>query len=390
MVEKSTLWIDEALAQLETRQLRRSLRERQLAQGAVICLDGCELLNFGSNDYLDLAHRAGGDAVEAAMRAAGWGAGASPLVAGRGTEHAALECELADFEGTEAALLFSSGYAANVGAITALAGRGDVIFSDAKNHASIIDGCRLSGADVRVYRHGDMDHLSRLLEDSQARRRLIVTDGLFSMDGDFAPLPEITRLADRHEAMLLVDEAHATGVFGVQGRGISEALGVEDRVDVHVGTLSKALGSVGGFVAGRRALIDWLANRARSYVFSTAPPAAAAAAGRAALRIVRQQPERRSQLLQTAATVRQALVDQGWTIGNSQSQIIPLFIGDPGATAQAAATLHARGLFVPGIRPPSVPEGESLLRISLSYAHDDAMIGRLLDELQGIADGTLT
>lgn len=385
MPDDPTTWIDAKLADLESRQLRRYLSERQMAQGAVIRVDGRELLNFGSNDYLGLANDGCHEAVGTAVDAVGWGAGASPLVAGRGTEHAALERELAEFEGTEAALLFSSGYAANVGAITALVSQTDAVFSDAKNHASIIDGCRLSGADIQVYRHGDIEHLRALLAaGSKARRRLIVTDGLFSMDGDAARLPELAELAETFAAMLMVDEAHATGVFGQHGRGISEHLGVGDRVHVHVGTLSKALGSIGGFVAGRRPLIDWLANRARSYVFSTASPEAAAAAGRAALRLVRQEPERRVKLLDRAAYVRMQLVSQGWQIGNSNSQIIPILIGDPATTLQAAATLRERGLFVPGIRPPSVPQGESLLRISLSVAHDQEMIDRLLRELADI------
>jgi 8-amino-7-oxononanoate synthase len=382
MPHDPTTWIATELAELDAQGLRRTLCERQLGQGAVIRVDGHELVNFGSNDYLGLASHQCHAAVCTAIDSVGWGAGASPLVVGRGSEHAALERELADFEGTEAALLFSSGYAANVGAIAALAGRSDAVFSDAKNHASIIDGCRLSGATIHVYGHGDIDHLRTLLiAASSARRRLIVTDGLFSMDGDAAPLVELAELAEEFDAMLMVDEAHATGVFGQHGRGISEALGVGDRVHVHVGTLSKALGSIGGFVAGRQVLIDWLANLARSYVFSTASPEAIAASGRAALKLVRQEPHRRTGLLSRAAKVRQQLKTLGWQTGNSTSQIIPLHIGDPDKTLQAAARLRERGLFVPGIRPPSVPQGESLLRISLSYAHDQEMIDRLLREL---------
>ena len=387
MPHDPTTWIDAELAELESQQLRRYLCERQLAQGAVIRVDGDELINFGSNDYLGLARDRCHAAVGTTIGTVGWGAGASPLVAGRGSEHAALERELADFEGTEASLLFSSGYAANVGTITALAGHSDAVFSDAKNHASIIDGCRLSGADVHVYRHGDVDHLRKLLiAGSGARRRLIVTDGLFSMDGDAAPLTELADLAEQFDAMLMVDEAHATGVFGQHGRGMCEQLGVTDRVHVHIGTLSKALGSIGGFVAGRQTLIDWLANRARSYVFSTASPEATAAAGRAALRLVRQEPHRRADLLARAANVRQQLTVQGWNTGNSTSQIIPILLGDPATTLQASGRLRERGLFVPGIRPPSVPQGESRLRISLSYAHDQEMVDQLLRELAAIRE----
>jgi len=381
-----TSWIDSELARLDERALRRHLNQRQTAQGAVIRVDDEELINFGSNDYLGLANDACHLTVMDTIKAFGWGSGASPLVVGRGTEHTALECELAEFEQTEAALLFSSGYTANVGAITALVGREDAVFSDAKNHASIIDGCRLSGAAVHVYRHCDTDHLREQVAATNARRRLIVTDGLFSMDGDAAPLPELADIAEAFDAMLLVDEAHATGVFGHHGRGMSEQMGVAERVHVHVGTLSKAIGSIGGFVAGRHAVIDWLANRSRPYVFSTASPEAMAAAGRAALRLVQQHPERRNVLLSRAAEVRQQLTRQGWRIGNSQSQIIPVFMGDPEDTLKAAGRLRQRGLFVPGIRPPSVPDGESLLRISLSYAHDPTMIDRLLREFASLRD----
>ena len=236
-----------------------------------------------------------------ALAREGWGSGASPLVTGHAALHRKLEERLAEFEGTEAALLFSSGFAANMGTIAALAGPGDVVFCDRKNHASLWDGCRLSRADVRVYPHGDCGGsggrcLAPDRRHGQYRRRLIVTDSLFSMDGDLAPLGGIGRLAEAFDAMLLVDEAHATGVFGPRGRGVAEHLGVEDRVPVRIGTLSKALGSVGGFVAGSRPLVEWLVNRARPYVFSTAAPAAAAAAAIAALDIVRDEPQRREGL----------------------------------------------------------------------------------------------
>ncbi len=376
-------WLDAELAQLERDALRRHLAVYTGRQGPRIVLDGEELVNFGANDYLGLA----GDqrlarAVANAVEEAGWGSGASPLVCGRGSLHARLEARLAAFEGCEAALLFNTGYAANVGAVTALVGRGDQIFGDQKNHASIIDGCRLSRAEVHVYRHNDMEHLAALLRDAlPARRRLIVTDSLFSMDGDVAPLVPIAELAERHGAMLMVDEAHATGVFGARGRGLCEALGVEDRVQVRVGTLSKALGCAGGFVAGSRPLMDWLANRARSYVFSTAPPAATSAAPLAALEVVAQEPHRRQELLARAARLRSQLAAQGWSTGRSASQIIPVFVGDPARTMQLASRLRAAGLFVPGIRPPSVPPGESLLRISLSYAHRDEDLEKLRSAL---------
>lgn len=378
-------WIDEELAALEAQHLRRSLAVRTSPQDpARIVVDGRALINFASNDYLALAAdqrlvRAAGEAAEKC----GWGAGASPLITGRGETHARLETELARLEHAEAALLFTTGFAANVGAIASLVGRGDAVYSDANNHASIIDGCRLSRADVQVYRHRDVDHLAELLgQGGVFRRRLIVTDSLFSMDGDLAPLPKLAEIAERHGAMLMVDEAHATGVFGPSGAGLCEQMQVESGVHVRVGTLSKALGSLGGFVAGSRQLVDWLTNRARGYFFSTAPPEPVAAASLAALNIVRSEPERRMRLLLQAENLRERLRGMGFEVGDSQSQIIPLYVGKPERAMQLAAALKEQGVFAPGIRPPSVPPGNSLVRISLSSAHDDAMIDRLVEALQ--------
>jgi 8-amino-7-oxononanoate synthase len=298
-----------------------------------------------------------------------------------------LEESLADFKGTEAALLFPSGFAANLGTIGALVGARDTVFSDAKNHASIIDGCRLSGARIQTYPHRDVDRLRKLLAESgEFRRRLIVTDSLFSMDGDLAPLADLAELAERFDAMLMVDEAHATGVFGSNGRGVCEHLDVEHGVHVRVGTLSKALGSVGGFVTGQQRLIDWLANRARPYVYSTAPPPAMAAAALCALRIVRSEPERRTTLLDRADRLRERLHDAGWFTGDSASQIVPIYIGNARATMQVATAMRARGFLVPGIRPPTVPHGQSLLRISLSFSHGDELLTGLLEALAACAE----
>jgi 8-amino-7-oxononanoate synthase len=352
-------------------------------QAARVTIDGSELLNFGSNDYLGLA----GDprlaaAAAAALKDEGFGSGASPLVIGRSALHARLEERLAEFEGTEAALLFNSGFAANAGTLAALAGPGDAVFADAKNHASLWDGCRLSRADVRVYPHADWQALDILLDKTgRYRRRLIVTDSLFSMDGDLAPLAELADLARQHDAMLMIDEAHATGVFGPRGRGVAEHLGVEDGVHVRVGTLSKALGCAGGFVAGSRSLVEWLLNRARSYVFSTAAPAATAAAAIAALDVVRDEPQRRTELLAQAESLRRQLAAQGWNVGRSASQIIPLIIGEPARAMAMAASLREQDIFVPAIRPPTVPEGESCLRISLTCGHTPEMIAALSDAL---------
>ena len=356
---------------------------RDSAQSATVSLDGRELVNFGSNDYLGLAADSRlAAAARAAIEREGWGSGASPLVSGRAASHAELERRLAEFEGTEAALVFPSGFAANAGTIPALVDEGDAVFADAKNHASLIDGCRLTRAERFIYPHCDCASLERLLQDAaHFRRRLIVTDTLFSMDGDLAPLAELAQLAEKYDAMLLVDEAHATGVLGERGSGLTEQLHLHNRVHIRIGTLSKALGTAGGFVCGRQALIDLLANRARPYVFSTAQPAATSAAAIAALDIVAAEPDRRRELLDRAAELRSRLSEQGWNTGTSESQIIPLYLGDPDRTMRLAAKLREVGYFIPGIRPPTVPEGESLLRISLCYHHTPAMIDRLLDAL---------
>ncbi len=376
-------WIDVALRDLDARDLRRRLNTHDGAQGPRIAIDGREYTNFGANDYLGLASDPRlAAAVTSAAQEFGWGAGASPLVTGRSVLHEQLEHRLAAFEGTEAALLFNTGFAANSGVIPALVGEGDVVFSDALNHASLIDGCRLSRATVQVYRHNDCEHLnSRLREASGFRRRLIVTDSLFSMDGDLAPLPALCDLAERYECMLHVDEAHATGVFGQRGRGVAEHLGVEDRVPIRVGTLSKALGASGGFVAGSQALIDWLANRARSYVFSTAPPPPLCAAAMAALDIVECEPDMRTILLATAAGLREQLRAAGWNIGPSASQIIPIILGDEQRALAAATTLREHGMWVPPIRPPTVPTGKACLRISLAAGHTPEMLAELLKAL---------
>ena len=385
-------WLDDALNDLDRRGLRRSLAARSGPQrGDRITIAGQSLINFGSNDYLGLA---ADPRIAAAAKKAidefGWGSGASPLVTGRSDLHAELERKLAEFEGTESALLFPSGYAANVGTICALVGKGDAIYSDEFNHASIIDGCRLSGAAVHVYPHqyfpatrnDDLKKLETMLrEGSRYRRRLIVSDSLFSMHGDYAPLAGLAWLAQDHNAMLLVDEAHATGIFGKHGRGLCEESGVEEVVTIRMGTLSKALGSHGGFVAGSGQLVDWLANRARPYVFSTAAPPPVGATGLAALEICQRDPACRRTLLELALHLRGELVLRHLIHPTSLSQIIPIILGDSNRTMAAAAELRRRGFFVPGIRPPSVPEGQSLLRVSLTCLHTPEQLDALADAL---------
>ena len=385
-------WVDDELERLERDDLLRSLPLPLRSAGTIANVGGRQLINFASNDYLGLAadERLIAAAAEA-CREQGVGRGASPLICGRAECHARLEQRLAEFERTEAALLFPSGFAANAGVIPALAGEGDAIYSDAKNHASIVDGCRLSRAKCHIYPHADAHALEQLFQDGDHyRRRLIVTDTLFSMDGDLAPLVELGELAERYNAMLLVDEAHATGVFGRRGRGIVEHLSAQqprlhEQVHVRVGTLSKALGAAGGFVCGKASLVAWLANRARTYVFSTAQPAAASAAALAALDIVESEPWRRSRLLENASRLRQRLRELGWNLAQSASQIIPLIIGSPAETMRLAKALREQGLWVGSIRPPSVPANESLLRIGLSAAHTDEMREVLVNVLQANA-----
>jgi len=379
-------WLDEALVDLDRRGLRRTLENRFGSQSNRIQVKAQTLINFGSNDYLGLANDpAVGGAAQQATQEAGWGAGASPLVCGREFAHFELERSLADFEKTEAAMLFPTGFAANVGAITSLVGKGDVIYSDQLNHASIIDGCRLSGAAIHVYRHADVDELRRRMrEGSRFRRRLIVSESLFSMGGDFAPLANLSSLAAEFGAILMVDEAHATGVFGRRGSGVCEEVGVEGHVQIRVSTLSKALGGIGGFVAGSQRLIDWLANRARTLIYSTSAPAAVAAAAQNALQIVSYEPQRREMLRLRAQDLRKCLIRRGFDVGKSESQIIPLVLGDPLRTLAAADELRQMAFFVPAMRPPSVPEGQSLLRISLTYSHTEEQINHLVAALSAV------
>ena len=367
------------LDQLDQQGMLREHRAVQSASGAMIQLEGQELINFASNDYLGLAHDA--DVCQAARQAIqteGWGAGASPLVCGYSLEQQLLELELATFRGTEAALVFGSGFAANSGVLASLVGKEDLLLADHANHASLMDGCRVSGAKFRSYPHGNLARLEQILRrEAGYRERWIVTDTVFSMDGDLADLKTLADLAQRYHAGLILDEAHATGVFGSQGRGVAELCGIDLPAIVHLGTLSKALGSIGGFVAGPQVLIDWVINRARPYIFSTALPPACAAASRAALRKVGSEPQRRTNLLATAAKVRKALQSQGWNIGNSASQIIPLIVGDPGATVELSHKFATLGLFLPAIRPPAVPADTSRLRLRVTSQHTNKQIEQL-------------
>jgi 8-amino-7-oxononanoate synthase len=344
-------------------------------QGPWVELEGRPVLLLCSNNYLGLADhpRVRAAAVDAVQRW-GTGAGASRLVSGTMGVHRALEQRLAEFEETEAALLFGSGYLANVGVITALAGRGGVVFSDELNHASIIDGCRLSRAEVFVYRHGDVEHLAWGLERvaSTGRSGLIVTDSVFSMDGDVAPLEAIVELAGRHGARVVVDEAHGTGCLGPGGRGALHDAGLAGQVDVVVGTLGKALGSYGAYAVAGADVIELLVNAARPFIFSTAPPPPAAAAAQAALEILVEEPWRVESLQANARVLHSALAARGLDAGPAASHILPLIVGDAPAAVAACERALDQGVFAQAIRPPTVPEGTSRLRLAVMADHDPA------------------
>ncbi|MEX2108104.1 MAG: 8-amino-7-oxononanoate synthase [Solirubrobacterales bacterium] len=362
--------IAERLEELRDRGLYRRLRLIGGPQGPRVLLDGQPVLLLCSNNYLGLAdHRLVREAAaEAAMR---WGAsaGASRLISGTMTPHRQLEGRLAAFKGYEASLLFGSGYLANTGVISTLAGRGEVVFSDELNHASIIDGCRLSHAETFVYRHGDVEHLAWGLREAQGRGALIVTDGVFSMDGDVAPLEELARLARDHGCRLMVDEAHATGAVGPGGRGSVAAAGLGEEVDLVVGTLGKALGSYGAYVCASHELIEYLINTARPFIFSTAPAPPSVAAALAALELLESEPERVEQLRSNATVLREALGIHGLAVSGSDTQIVPVEVGDATRTMELTERLLADGVFAQGVRPPTVPEGSSRLRFTVMSTH---------------------
>jgi glycine C-acetyltransferase/8-amino-7-oxononanoate synthase len=342
-------------------------------QGPRVLLDGKPVLLLCSNNYLGLADhpRVREAAAEAAMRY-GVGAGASRLVSGNMTVHRRLESELSDFKGSQACVLFGSGYLANAGIISTLAREGDVVLSDSLNHASIIDGCRLAKARTFIYDHCDVEHLEYGLREAAGRAALIVTDGVFSMDGDIAPLPEIVELARRYDARVMVDEAHGTGALGPGGRGAVAAAALEDEVDIVVGTLGKALGSYGAYACCDSDMAEYMVNSARTLIFSTALPPPAVAGALAALELLRSTPERVDKLQRNARVLRDALRDEGLGSGDSDTQIVPLIVGEAAATVAACERALKKGVFAQAIRPPTVPEGTSRLRLAVMASHTGA------------------
>ena len=365
--------IHERLEELRESGLYRRMRMVSGPQGPRVLLDGKRVLLLCSNNYLGLADhpQVRQAAADAAMRY-GVGAGASRLVSGNMTLHRRLEERLAEFKGTERSLLFGSGYLANVGVLTALAREGDVVFSDALNHASIVDGCRLARAETFVYDHLDTEHLEWGLREADGRGSLIVTDSVFSMDGDVAPLEQIVELARRYDARVMVDEAHATGVVGPDGRGAVAAAGLEGEVDVIVGTLGKALGSYGAYACCDSELARYLVNTARTLIFSTGPAPPVVAAALTALDILRQSPRRIERVRRNAQTLRDALARNDLPVPPGDTAIVPLVVGDAAGAVDLCERALRRGVFAQAIRPPTVPEGSSRLRLAAMATHNAA------------------
>jgi len=376
-------FINKELDTLRRRGLYREFKTLDGATDRVVTLYGTPFLCFSSNNYLGLANDPRlAAAAKGALDEYGVGAGASRLVSGNQRIHRELERRVAQLKSTDAAIVFPTGYMANVGTIAALVGEGDAVIMDRLNHASIIDGARLSRAKLVVYSHCDLGSLEQALTRARTfRRRLVVTDTLFSMDGDIAPLHEIALLAKRYNAMVMADDAHATGVLGEHGRGALEHGGCEGEIDVVMGTLSKALGCLGGFVAGERRLIDYLRNTARSFIYTTALPAAMCAAAIAAIDIVEDEPERRRVLRDTVAVFKAGLREKGYAADHTPAPIVPIILGDPARAMDKARELYANEIFVPAIRPPTVPKGTSRLRVSLMAGHTRDDVERLLSLL---------
>jgi 8-amino-7-oxononanoate synthase len=381
--------LSERLQNLAQAELSRRLRPVSSDQGREIILEGKSVLNFSSNDYLGLSsHPALKAAATVALERYGTGSGASRLISGSLKPHHDLEDCLAQFKGTEAALAFSSGYATSLGTITALVGSGDIIVLDKLVHASIVDAARLSGAKLRVFAHNDLSDLEDILKWCDRQRKansktqiLVVTESLFSMDGDFAPLAELVPLKERYGAWLMVDEAHATGLFGETRRGLCEQFEISDRVEVQMGTLGKAIGSAGGYIAGSRALVDYLVNKARSFIFSTAPPPMVLAVAQAGIEVVRSV-EGAERLIALRSRIEQFSTESGFSNSERNSPILPVIVGPETAAMELADQLLSQNIFVPAIRYPTVARGKARLRITFSAAHSENDVKRFAEVLR--------
>lgn len=379
-------FIEEELEGIKREGLHRNLRCVEGHQGARITLDGKECINLCSNNYLGLANnpQLKKAAIEAIQKY-GSGSGASRLVCGSLKLHHELESRLAKFKKHEAALVFNSGYVANLGIITALVGPGDIVLSDKLNHASIIDGILLSRAEFKRYPHKDMQALQRFLEGAKGyKRRLIVTDTVFSMDGDIAPLPDIVGLAKKFDAMVMVDEAHATGVFGETSSGIVEHFGLKDDIDIEMGTLSKAVGCFGGYVSGKKKLIEYMINKSRPFIYTTALPPSVLASSLAAIDIIEKEAWLRKTLWSNTWFLKRGLIDLGFNLMGSESQIMPILVGDADKAVKFSRILLEEGIFIQAIRPPTVPKGRSRLRLAVMATHNKEDLKKALKVIEKI------
>lgn len=373
------------LEEIKTQGLYRELRYLSTAQGPHTIIDGQKVLLMSSNNYLGLCEdiRLKTAAIDA-IEEYGVGSGGSRLTTGSYQLHKELEEKIARFKDTEASLVFNTGYMANLGAIAGLADKSWIIFSDELNHASIIDGCRLSNAKVIIYKHSDMKDLHQKIKEFQGKPILIVTDGVFSMDGDIAPLEDIAQIAKKFEALTMVDDAHATGILGPNGGGTVDLFGLKNIIDIQMGTLSKALASEGGFIAGKQHLIDYLINRARTFIFTTALSPATIAVSLAALEIVQHEPENRKKLLENAQWFYKQLFNAGFQTIESRTPIIPIIIGDTEKALQFSKDLLKEGIYIPAIRPPTVHPGTSRLRITLMATHTQHDLKYALEKIIAI------
>jgi 8-amino-7-oxononanoate synthase len=379
-------YISDELKNIKKAGLYRELNVIDNAQGVYLEVEGRKYLSFCSNNYLGLANNPlVVSAVKDAVEEYGWGAGASRLVSGNMALHETLENEISLFKEKESAIVFPTGYMANIGTISTLVSKGDLVICDKLNHASIIDGCRLSGADFRVYTHCDMEKLENILKkSSNYARKLIVTDSVFSMDGDLAPLPDIVSIARKYNAIIMVDEAHGTGVFGKEGRGVVEHFNLNKEIDVVMGTFSKAIGSLGGYVCGDEDLINFLRNKARSFIYTTALPPAVCAASIAGLKLIQKTPSLRKSLWDNIRYLKDKLTLLNFNVITSASPIIPILIGDADKAVGVSKFLYEKGILIPAIRPPTVPANSSRLRMTVMSTHTKEDLNRLLDVLSDV------
>ncbi len=379
-------FLENTLTELEQKGLKRSLKNCDGPQDREVTIDGRRLINFCSNNYLGLANdpRLCAAAIQA-VQEEGFGSGASRLVCGNMSSHRALEKKIADFKGTEACLVFNTGYMANLGIIAAMCDSSDIIFADKLDHASIIDGMLLSGAKFRRYPHNDMTTLESWLKDASGfKKKIIITDSVFSMDGDLAPLDQIVRLAKQYEAIVMIDEAHGFGVLGQKGKGVAEHFGVEESIDIQMGTLSKALGGFGAYCCGSQTVISFLINHARSFIYTTGLPPAVTRAAARAVEILEEEPQRRDRLWQNTRYMLQAIKDMGFDTLSSQSPIIPIVVKESALAVDFSRKLFEKGIFLQAIRPPTVPVHTARLRLTVMATHSKEDLDFVLKQLEAI------